>query len=657
MIPHTHVLSVQQALLPKLLLVLALLLTGLLYRQGLHGPFLLDDAVNLSVIQDWLAHKSSLGDVVFNTTASPYGRPLSMASLALSAWLGGYTPFAFKLGNLIVHLLCGSVLYLLIRRVALCAPGLQPRASWVAALVTAMWLLHPLQASTVLYAVQRMAQTSVLFMFLGLWLFVAMRVRLEQGPSRAALAGLFLGLPLLTVAGFLSKENALLLPALCLVLELGCFAGPPARPRAVNAFFGLYLALPLLAGSVVFALNPARLLGGYVSRDFDWQERLLTQARALCDYLWRIVVPNPPRMGVYTDDFAISTGLMSPPSTLVSILVLLALTGAAWKLRRKVPALFVGWGLFMVGHAMESSLLPLELYFEHRNYLPMAGVLYALVGLVFAAGDVLRASGMQVHRIGGVLSIGILALLAFGTHGRARTWGDEALLVESAVAAHPDSMRAQLAVVDAAVRRNDLPRAAIALDAMTNSDNAKVRAQGHLNRINLACASQHSADARDLELAVHDAPARIGKDESETFSLLLSNTSMPCAGISDGLLADAAATFADRALSQPDWFRPKAELRHTAASFHARHGDWAKAKPLAQLAWQPGMPAAASLVLINAQLATYDLEGAERTYNEALVRIDPAQPQDAAGMRWLRAQIDATRQQESSEAAPGEDAQ
>lgn len=626
---------------PRAWLSIAVFLCVASYWIGLRGPFLLDDPSNLAVIQRWLSGEISLGDVLSAHTSSPIGRPLAMASLALSAWLGGYQPVAFKVGNLIVHLLCGLVAYMLVRRVALQDQRLQPIASQVAAIVAALWLLHPLQVSTVLYSVQRMAQLSALCMLLGLWLYMVVRSRLQQGVSMPALAGLFLGVPLLTVLGALSKENALLLPALCLVLELGCFR-PPAQPRAIKAFFALNLCLPLLAGLTWFAMKPARLMGAYIQRDFNWYERLLTQARALCDYVWKLVFPNPSSMGVYTDDFLASTGLLSPPTTVLAVLALLAISAAAWHWRRSQPALFIGWGMFLVGHAVESSLLPLELYFEHRNYFPMLGVLYALVGLLVAAGERLNDRGRLMGRVAAVAAV---ALLAFTTHGRARDWQDDLLLAESAVAARPDSMRAQLAVVAAAVRRNDMERAFRALDAMTTSNRARVRAQGHLNRINLECALRHAANPADLEAAMRDAPARVSKDDAETFDLLFNNTRTKCEGVGNTALGEAAAYFAQRADGQPDALGTKAELRHVAARFHARERDWAAVLPQARLAWQARMPPAASVPLIQSQLATGDLQGAEKTYREAAARAVAGSAQDAAGLRWLRGQIDkATRE-------------
>jgi protein O-mannosyl-transferase len=621
---------------PRAWLSIAILLCVASYWIGLRGPFLLDDPPNLAVIQRWLSGEISLGDMLSARTSSPVGRPVAMASLALSAWLGGYQPMAFKMGNLLVHLLCGLAAYLLVRRIALRDQRLRPFADHTAAVVAALWLLHPLQVSTVLYSVQRMAQLSTLCMLLGLWLYMVVRSRLQQGRSMPALTGLFIGVPLLTVLGALSKENALLLPALCLVLELGCFR-PPAPPRAVKAFFAVGLWLPLLVGSIWFALKPARLMGAYVMRDFNWYERLVSQARALCDYLWKVLVPDPSSMGVYTDDFLPSTGLLSPPTTLLAIIALLTLSAMAWHWRKRHPALFIGWGLFLVGHAVESSLLPLELYFEHRNYFPILGVIYALVGLLIAASERLSE---RLRLIGSAAVVAAMALLAFTTHSRAQGWQDDLLLAETAAAARPDSMRAQLAVVDAAVRRGDSERAYRALAAMTTSHRTRVRAQGHLNRIVLSCATQHRGNPADLVAAVRNAPARVSKDEAEIFDLLFLHTRTKCEGIRNTALGEAAAHFAQRAGKQPDAFGSKAELRHVAAQFHARERDWVAALPQARLAWQRKMPPAASVPLIQAQLATGDLSGAEKTYREAATRAVAGNAQDAAGLRWLRGQID-----------------
>ena len=628
---------------PWIGLLMAALVTVCVYWVGLRGPLLLDDHYNLEVLQRWLQGETPLRAVLFDGRSGMFGRPFAMASLALSAWLGGYAPFAFKLGNLLVHLLTGGLVFALVRRIALCDPRMAGRAGIVAALVATVWLLHPLNAGTVLYAVQRMAQLSVLCMLAGMWFYLAMRDRITtRSHHRTAVAMLFFGIPLLLVAGFLSKENALLLPALCLVLELGCYRDT-TRPPAIKAFFGTCLALPFLLGVALLAINPARITSGYLVRDFDWQQRLLTQARALCDYLWKILAPNPPSMGVYTDDYAISTGLLSPPTTLVAILVLAAVTLAAWQLRKRIPALFVGWGIFLVGHAIESSVLPLELYFEHRNYLPMVGVLYAAVGLAVAGGDALGKAGLRPGHIGAVLAVGVVALLAFGTHGRARVWSSPETLAISAVTSHPQSLRANMALVKVALQQDNTQAVTGALDRLIAADNPRTRAMGYFNRLYLDCALHRDGNPDDLRQAVAWFPPRVIYADPEFFGLLLDNTRRGCGAVTDRMLGDALDTLLDRATAQPDAEWAKWRLRNFAARFYARSGDWPRAREQALLAWQPGTDPAAAELLVRAQLQTGDLDGAERTYVEALARVDPSNTTDVAGMRWLRTRIDTAK--------------
>lgn len=635
--PHIPHQSLKQVSALQLLLLLAA--TVIVYWAGLQGPFLLDDSHNLAAVQAWLEGRGSLGDLLASKLASPYGRPVAMASFAATAAIGGFTPFAFKLGNLLVHLACGLCAFALVSRMANRDPFLARHARKAAFLVTGAWLLHPLNASTVLYAVQRMAQLSTLWMLGGMWAYMVIRERIERAPSVASIVVLAVAMAMATTLGFLSKENGILLPAMCLLLELVYFPRS-TRPNGIRAMFAFGVLLPAIAGVVAFVLNPARLLGAYAQRDFGPGQRLLTEARVLCDYMAQTFIPNPSRMGVYTDDFPLSTGLLSPPSTFLAIVVLLCISVFAWRARRTVPALTLGWGIFLLGHALESTFLPLELYFEHRNYLPMIGLLYAAAGVAVFAWDRSGARPVAVRRAAGVAPVALLALLGVATHGRALAWSDERTLVETAAIAHPDSLRAQLAVVSNAVSRRDLPRAHLALAALLDSEKPRIRAIAYLNRLNLDCAMSHQANSLDMAAGLRNAPARLGEDEAESFDLLFANTRQPCEGTSDAALGALAEGFAHQAVGQADSDGPKAEIRHVAARFHARAGDWKSARAQAALAWQPNMPAAASQILIRAYLESEDFAAAERTWREAALR---ATPEDQAGLRWLRQLIDRAR--------------
>ena len=632
--------SAQQKQRAWQVLAVAGIATALAYWTGLHGPFLLDDDANLRSIPEWLDGRLGLYSLLFERGAGTFGRPLSMASFALNAWLGGYSPFPLKLGNLITHLLCGAAIFGLLRLLLRRDPLLHPRASLMAAIVASLWLIHPLQASTVLYVVQRMAQLSTLFILLGLMLYVALRQRLEDRPSKAASAGLLVGIPVMTLLAFLSKENGILLPLLCAVIELAYFSGV-RRPAAVRGFHVLYVLLPALAATALFALKPDRIIGGYAGRDFTVAQRMLTQPRALCDYLWKLVVPNPPRMGVYTDDFVASTSLLAPTSTLVSLAFLLAISVAAWHWRKKLPGLFFGWFFFLAAHALEAGPIPLELYFEHRNYLPSVGILVALVALAASAGQSLKRGGLRPARIGVVLVLGVFAVLAFGTHGRAQVWRSERLIAESSLLAHPYSLRANAAVMSASLRDGDRPNANAAVERLINSPIPRHRSLGHSYRLLLECQFDHQGRPEDLQAFITQSPLPLTLTEGQPFNLIYQVTAETgCGKVTDLMIGNALAQLADRAHAYPDNNTIKIRIRYQAASFLMRADEWAAALAQSKLAWQPSAQTPVAQAMVLAQLHAGDVAGAKQTHREAAARSDKSNTDEQAGLQWLQQQID-----------------
>jgi len=164
---------------------------------------------------------------------------------------------------------------------------------------------------------------------------------------------------------------------------------------------------------------------------------------------------------------------------------------------------------------------------------------------------------------------------------------------------------------------------------------------GHFNRLYLACALDRDGNPDDLRQAVALMPPRVSYADPEFFGLLLDNTPQGCGAVTDRMLGDALDTLLDRATAQPDGEWAKWRLRNMAARFYARSGDWQSTREQALLAWQPGTDPAAAALLVRAQLRTGDIAGAERTYADANTRVDPSNLADTAGLRWLRAQIDA----------------
>jgi hypothetical protein len=426
--------------------VAAILACVAAYLPALQGPFLFDDIPNLlenrllrvdwRVFDDWRV-------AIISNNAGLFHRPVAMATFAMNyVAAGDFSPLAFKGTNLAIHLSIGILVYFLCRALlqapALAAAG--PGNRHVVALVAAaLWLLHPLHVSTVLYVVQRMAQLSSLFTVVGLLVYCRYRLRwAASGASTGELIAAALWLALITVLATLAKENGALLPWLIAVVEVvlfrGAWDGRRSAPLARLAWVAVLLPVLLLALVLLFA--PEVITGRYGGREFTLEERVLTQARLLWRYLGWILLPNIASTGFFHDDIPLSRGLFAPLTTLLSLVAWGALTALAIALRRRYPLLLFALFFYLVGHAMESTVLPLEMVFEHRNYLPAMGVCLLAAVALFQIGGRMRRLRPRVFVLVAFVVLSAQLML------RAQAWTDELSLARFNVINHPDSPRA-----------------------------------------------------------------------------------------------------------------------------------------------------------------------------------------------------------------------
>lgn len=428
-------------------LAAVLFVIGGLYFPGLAGGFLLDDWANLKPLerlQAW-GFGQGLPSMLASNPAGDLGRPIPLLTFALqyADWPGN--PAAFKQGNLAIHLfnvlLVWAWAQLLWENVR---PQSGPRLAALPLLLALAWGIHPLFVSTVLYVVQRMALLACTFMLAGLLAYTLGRLRWAAGGRHGLLlmaAGLLLG----TGLGALCKENALLLPGLVGVLEWTLFAGL-RRPRGWGALVLLGCLLPSLALIGFIGLRfESWILPGYGIREYDPAERLMTEARILWNYLGLAVLPLPWQLGLFHDDFAISRSMLEPRSTLPAVIGVAGLVLCVVIGRRRMPAAAFAIGGFLWGHALESGPIPLELYFEHRNYLP--GLFLILGGgmglMAWAAGRTKPAKASWPAWRYGLLSLGLwLGFLSLVTLQETRLWGNPDVQADLWAQRRPDSLRA-----------------------------------------------------------------------------------------------------------------------------------------------------------------------------------------------------------------------
>jgi hypothetical protein len=413
--------------------LLVLVLAGICYRPALSGAFQLDDVGNLADLA-YVEDVDTAADFILAGKAGPLGRPIALLTFALQAEHWDQNASAFLQVNLLLHLLNAILLAGCLYLLSALRGVNRDKAILVAAAAASMWVLMPLLASASLLVVQRMTTLSALFSLLGLGGYLLARRRIESAANKS-LIWMTVSLAGGTLLAALCKESGLLLPTLVLSLELTVLDKPNSiGQRNWRYWQGLFLFLPTLA-LIAYLLS----VTGYpewleLRRGFSAWERVLTEAQILWLYLYKALVGIPAHLGVYQTPVAVSRSLFEPLTLLAGVAwVSLFAVAVVWRRRFPLLALAILW--FLGGHLIESSVVPLELYFEHRNYLPVIGPVYAVCAFLL----------LGTARLRKIAAIGIpayLAVSAYFLYSFASLSGEPSLASRYWAMQHPDSMRA-----------------------------------------------------------------------------------------------------------------------------------------------------------------------------------------------------------------------
>lgn len=396
---------------------------------------MLDDFDNLSALEVNVTDRQSLIAYLETGKAGPLGRPISKLSFLLddNAWPSH--PENFKRTNLLIHLLVGILIFAALR-IILKIYFEKHTSDLLALFVTALWLTHPFQVSTVSYVVQRMTQLSSLFIVTGVITHLYIRTRFQK-PQPEHVALLTASLIGFTLLASFSKENGVLLAVYLLTLE----ATVLSRLPSTNIFLWwkrIFLILPTSILILYLAYLP-NWTGSYATRDFSLTERLITQPVILVDYVTSFFNLRVHGLGLFQDDYPIYNSLTNPIAWTSLLLIITALI-AAIKYRARFPLIAFGILWFLSGHILESTTVSLELYFEHRNYLPILGPLLAF-SIACHRGIALISD--ELRKLSPLFGIAIIAITSMTTYGYATEWGTPLRLIPIWSAEHPNSPRAQ----------------------------------------------------------------------------------------------------------------------------------------------------------------------------------------------------------------------
>lgn len=505
---------------------ITLAICAVLYWPAMHGPFLFDDFPNLAALTS-IDHVSSWRDLgIYLSQPRQFpGRPVAMLSFLLQKTSWPSDPFPFRLVNVGIHLFNGALVYALVLRVANQwlpkrenAGALEHRASLAAWLATAAWLLNPIQLSGVVLVVQRMTLLMATFTLFGLLAYLRGLLG-NTLPTWRRGAWMVLGLGACMLLASLSKENGVLLPLYALVLDATLLHAEVLGLPPLLAWLRRLLIWPVVLfvlGFLLWVLLGE--LGHQGTRDFTVGQRLLTEPRILFNYLDKIFLPHFGHYGLYHDGYTVSRSLLSPRTTLPSLFALLAalFVAVAGMRCRPLFALAVLW--YLGGQLPESSTIMLELYFEHRNYMPLVGPVLAL------ALAVARMPHGGLRRM--VLALTGMWLLAcsFTTWLSARVYESEDSLALTWANDQPNSVRAQTYLAERLYKHGQLALALQVLDraAKRQPENASLA----INRAFVLCRQDNLTqdELNQLDTLLRTAPYDRGSTEGiEPLRLLADN--------------------------------------------------------------------------------------------------------------------------------------
>ncbi len=412
------------------LLVFALALG--LYVSTINHEFLFDDVTLI------IQHPRVVGLQWLKILSFHEYRPIRTLTYAINYSLGGEDPFGYHLFNVVLHGLNAVLVFLLLYKIS--------SLPVLAGAGAAIFASHPVQTAAVAYVSGRKDLLATFFILLGCYWYSSYRSTGRRLFLLLCLLGFLLGV--------LSKEVAIVLPALLLLLDfclpseassLGqkTLAEPrttffPKLVKAIKRSWPLYAAgLALAAVGLYYALY---LLPASRKISF-WGGSLETNLGAsfklFFHYLKLVLVPYPLIADYTGDVFPVSEGLFEP-ATVLSILIFVGFVALAVWTYSKNALLSLGMFWFLITLLPVLHIFPFhEIAADHFLYLPLVGL--ALVG----GSTIDYLVRVKDKRFPGWIFFGLLTIVGGTlTLDRNRDWKNARALWEATVKHAPGSSRA-----------------------------------------------------------------------------------------------------------------------------------------------------------------------------------------------------------------------
>jgi len=606
----------------------------IVFMPAIDGPFVWDDVAliennpyvhSLGWFTRWFTHDfwNVNEEVLRFGVRIVYWRPLVTATYAVDWAIGDGSPFVFHVSNLLLQATSAVLAFVALRRWI--------GQMWPAFAVAVLFAVHPTKAESVAWIAGRtdiLCMIAVLVATQG----IARRLRGERGGLALEIAG--------TLAAYMFKEQAIVLPAFALV-ETWVVLGRPPIDRQVIAPFAR-AAIPQLALAIAYLAVRAIVLPIGAATGVSASIPLTDHIQIILESIGRFFALTfaPHDLSVQQGLVHLKAGRMIPDTTyvLIGALAIVVLVAIAFAARRRLPFVTVGIGFYLATLFPTSNVKYTEmvtLISERFLYLPSLGIALAIGGMIASLGERRRLAYLVVGAL--TLATGMQSL------SRSTDYRDERAFWERELALHPESSVARQFKIQAERNQRRFHAALVDLLELTQRTTGRTRdfdlsiAMQVAETLSLIVPDHHTDDLRKIDRFLADLiERRSGMAELNVLNVRFAypldsraahhGTMMPKllvqrAALLGRLGDDATAVqLADRALAQ---CTDCISVITLAALVHARAGDYQQAHAL----FEKGKRLVNERPILDAQAR---IRVAQTAHNEALTSVGPAQLQKRA---------------------------
>jgi protein O-mannosyl-transferase len=412
-------------------------------------------------------------------------RKMAYLTFLLNERIAPFTPANYRLFNILIHFLNAVLVYVLAyrtmhlfrenagantgkmrgARVEQGGPLNNEEMAFSTAMISSIiFALHPININAVAYIVQRMASLAAFFVLLSLLCYISA----HQAGKKTQSVLLYIASGILVICGIVSKENAVVAVPLILLYDFVFLSGfryktVIKRTLIITGIGMMSIGLTayylkfyrVFSDIVTLLMHPDRPISwvGWMAVDVYWTpfQHILTEFRVVSRYILLIFVPLPQLMVFDWWGFPISTGITTPITTLLSMVLIAALMLFSVLKMKRFPLLCFGILWYLIAISLESFIaVGNDIYYEHRNYLPLTGLVIGAVGQAVA----LLRNKIRLKDVFAA-SAAFCMVLGLATFSRNFVWKDSITLWSDTLRKSPSNIRAMMSLANSYLKVTD----------------------------------------------------------------------------------------------------------------------------------------------------------------------------------------------------------